>query len=88
MQVCDITLVGRKVTVVFNGETLIDNQEIAGVTGDALDSNEGEPGPIYFQGDPHGGIRYRKYHHRTAEEVTGHGLFATRTFGSARELSL
>jgi len=58
-QAYDITLVGRKVTVVFNGETLIDNQEIAGVTGGALDSNEGEPGPIYFQGDHHGGIRYR-----------------------------
>ena len=58
-QVYDITLIGRKVTVVFNGETLIDNQEIAGVTGGALDSNEGEPGPIYFQGDHHGGIRYR-----------------------------
>jgi hypothetical protein len=58
-QVYDITLVGRKVTLAFNGETLIDNQEIAGVTGGALDSNEGEPGPIYFQGDHHGGIRYR-----------------------------
>ena len=58
-QVYDVTLVGRKVTVVFNGETLIDNQEIAGVTGGALDSNEGEPGPIYFQGDHHSGIRYR-----------------------------
>jgi hypothetical protein len=58
-QVYDITLIGRKVTVVFNGETVIDNQEIAGVTGGALDSNEGEPGPIYFQGDHHGGIRYR-----------------------------
>jgi hypothetical protein len=34
-------------------------QEIAGVTGGALDSNEGEPGPIYFQGDHHGGICYR-----------------------------
>jgi Domain of Unknown Function (DUF1080) len=55
----DVTLVGRWVTVVFNGVTIIDNQEIAGVTGGALDSNEGEPGPIYFQGDHHGGIRYR-----------------------------
>ncbi len=55
----DITLIGRWVTVVFNGVTTIDNQEIPGVTGGALDSNEGEPGPIYFQGDHHGGIRYR-----------------------------
>jgi hypothetical protein len=58
-QTYDLTLIGRWVTVVFNGTTLIDNQEIAGPTGGALDSNEGEPGPIYFQGDHHGGIRYR-----------------------------
>ncbi|MBZ5621584.1 MAG: DUF1080 domain-containing protein [Acidobacteriia bacterium] len=58
-QVYDITLVGRWVTVVFNGVTTIDNQEIAGPTGGALDTNEGEPGPIYLQGDHHGGIRYR-----------------------------
>jgi len=58
-QTYDITLIGRWVTVVFNGVTTIDNQEIAGITGGALDSNEAQPGPIYFQGDHHGGIRYR-----------------------------
>jgi hypothetical protein len=58
-QVYDITLVGRWVTVVFNGVTTIGNEEIAGPTGGALDTNEAEPGPIYFQGDHHGGIRYR-----------------------------
>jgi hypothetical protein len=58
-QTYDITLVGRMVTVVFNGVTTIDNQEIPGITGGAIDSNEGAPGPIYFQGDHHGGIRYR-----------------------------
>jgi hypothetical protein len=58
-QTYDITLVGRWVTVAFNGVTTIDNQEIAGPTGGALDANEGEPGPIYIQGDHHGGIRYR-----------------------------
>ena len=58
-QTYDITLVGRRVTVVFNGVTTVDNQEIAGITGGALDSNESEPGPIYLQGDHHGGIRYR-----------------------------
>jgi hypothetical protein len=58
-QTYDFTLIGRWVTVVFNGVMTIDNQEIPGVTGGALDSNEGEPGPIYFQGDHHGGIRYR-----------------------------
>jgi hypothetical protein len=55
----DITLVGRNVTLVVNGVTIVDNQEIAGITGGALDSNEGEPGPIYLQGDHTGGIRYR-----------------------------
>jgi hypothetical protein len=54
----DITLVGRMVTVVANGKLIINNQEIPGITGGALDSNEGEPGPIYFQGD-HGPIEFR-----------------------------
>jgi hypothetical protein len=54
----DITLVGRMVTVVANGKTIICNREIPGITGGALDSKEGEPGPIYFQGD-HRPIDYR-----------------------------
>ncbi len=58
-QTYDITLIGRWATVIFNGVTTINNQEIAGVTGGALDSNEADPGPIYLQGDHHGGIRYR-----------------------------
>jgi 3-keto-disaccharide hydrolase len=55
----DITLIGRWVTVVRNGTTTIDSQEIQGITGGALDSNEGEPGPIYLQGDHTGGMKYR-----------------------------
>ncbi|WP_295128414.1 DUF1080 domain-containing protein [uncultured Chitinophaga sp.] len=55
----DITLIGRMVTIVVNGKTVINNQEIPGITGGALDSNEGEPGPIYIQGD-HGPIEFRK----------------------------
>jgi len=58
-QTYDITLVGRWVTVVFNGVTTVDHQEIPGITGGAIDSREAEPGPIYLQGDHHGGIRYR-----------------------------
>lgn len=57
-QMYDITLVGRNVTVVSNGKPVITNAPIAGITGGALDSNEGEPGPIFFQGD-HGPIEYR-----------------------------
>lgn len=55
----DITFVGRNVTIVRNGVTTIDHQEIAGITGGALDSNEGEPGPFYFRGDHTGGMMYR-----------------------------
>lgn len=55
----DITLVGRTVTVVRDGVTTIDNQEIPGITGGALDSHEGQPGPIYLQGDHTGGMKYR-----------------------------
>jgi hypothetical protein len=57
-QTYDITLIGRMVTVVCNGKTIISNQEIPGITGGAIDSKEGEPGPILFQGD-HGPIDYR-----------------------------
>lgn len=54
----DITLRGRMVTVVGNNKTIIYNQEIPGITGGAIDSKEGEPGPIMMQGD-HGPIDYR-----------------------------
>jgi hypothetical protein len=58
-QTFDITLVGRVVTVVFNGETIIDRQTIPGITGGALDSDEGSPGPLMLQGD-HGRVDFRK----------------------------
>lgn len=54
----DVTLVGRLVTVALNGTTIICNREIPGITGGALDSKEGEPGPLQIQGD-HGPIEYR-----------------------------
>jgi hypothetical protein len=57
-QTYDITLIGRMVTVIANGKMVICNQEIPGITGGAIDSNEGEPGPIYLQGD-HGPVEYR-----------------------------
>ncbi len=55
----DITLVGRHVTVIRDGVLTIDNQEIPGITGGAIDSHEGEPGPLYIQGDHTGGMKYR-----------------------------
>lgn len=57
-QTYEITLVGRQLTVVLNGEKIIDNQEIPGITGGAIDSSEGQPGPIMLQGD-HGKVWYR-----------------------------
>jgi hypothetical protein len=59
-QTFDITLIGRMVTVVQNGTTIIDNKEIPGITGGALDSHEGLPGPIYLQGTEDGHVSFRK----------------------------
>jgi hypothetical protein len=58
-QTYDITLVGRIVTVVQNGKTIIDKQEIPGITGGALESDEGAPGPIYLQGSEAGHVAFR-----------------------------
>jgi hypothetical protein len=58
-QTFDITLVGRRATVVLNGQTIVDNAEIPGITGGALDSNEAAPGPLMLQGD-HGKISFRR----------------------------
>jgi hypothetical protein len=58
-QTLDVTLVGRVVTVLLNGERIIDRQAIPGITGGALDSDEAAPGPILIQGD-HGAVEFRK----------------------------
>jgi hypothetical protein len=58
-QTYDITLIGRMVTVVLNGQTIIDNKEIPGITGGALDSHEELPGPIYLQGSEKGRVMFR-----------------------------
>jgi hypothetical protein len=57
-QSLDIVLLGRRVRVELNGVTIIDDVEIPGITGGALDSDEAAPGPIMLQGD-HTGVRYR-----------------------------
>jgi hypothetical protein len=54
----DVTLIGRYITIVLNGDTTAYMQEIPGITGGALDSREGEEGPIMLQGD-HREIEYR-----------------------------
>jgi Domain of Unknown Function (DUF1080) len=58
-QIYDITLVGRMVTVIQNGHTIINDKEIPGITGGALDSREELPGPIYLQGSEKGHVAYR-----------------------------
>jgi Domain of Unknown Function (DUF1080) len=58
-QTFDITLIGRMVTIVQNGQTVIDDKEIPGITGGALDSHEGLPGPIYLQGGEKGRVAFR-----------------------------
>jgi hypothetical protein len=57
-QTFDIGLVGRQVTVVLNGTSIIDKGEIEGLTAVATDPNEAEPGPISIQGD-HGPVEIR-----------------------------
>ena len=47
-----------RVTLVWNGEKVIDNAEIDGVTGAALDNKVTEPGPLLLQGD-HGKVTYK-----------------------------
>ncbi|MBN9502891.1 MAG: hypothetical protein BGO01_20295 [Armatimonadetes bacterium 55-13] len=56
---CEIELIGRWITIVLNGKKVVDHQEIPGITGGALDCNEGEPGPLFLQGD-HGPVTFRK----------------------------
>ncbi|HEV2425598.1 MAG TPA: DUF1080 domain-containing protein [Terriglobia bacterium] len=58
-QTYDITLVGRTLTLVHDGTTVIDHKRIPGITGGALDSHEGLPGPIYLQGTEVGRVAFR-----------------------------
>lgn len=57
-QAYDLTLVDRHVTVVLNGEKVIDNQPVDGPTGGAVFTDPTQPGPIYLQGD-HTSVAYR-----------------------------
>jgi hypothetical protein len=58
-QTLQVTLVGNRVTVILNGQKVQDNTVIDGITGGALDSDEGAPGSIMIQGD-HSRIWVRK----------------------------
>ncbi len=57
-QSMEVELIGRRVTVKLNGVEVISKREIPGITGGALDSDEGSAGPLMLQGD-HGPIEFR-----------------------------
>lgn len=54
-----IELVGRTVTVSLNNVCVVERFEIPGITGGALDSDEGAAGPILLQGD-HGPVTFHR----------------------------
>lgn len=57
-QTYDITLVGRKLSVVLNGTPILEGATVEGITGGAIDPFEDQPGPLMLQGD-HGKVRFR-----------------------------
>lgn len=57
-QTFDITLIGNRISIAANGISIINDQIIPGITGGAIDSKEGEPGPLLIQGD-HGPIEFK-----------------------------
>ncbi len=64
-QTLDAALIGRWLTVVLNGQTIMDNVHLDGITGGAIIpkgaelNDESLPGAFMFQGD-HGLVRFRK----------------------------
>ncbi len=50
-QSLDVTMIGRRITALINGVRVLENHEIPGPTGGALDSEEAIPGPIMLRGD-------------------------------------
>lgn len=58
-QTLEAIIVGNRLTVTLNGRRVLDNTIIEGITGGALDSREGNPGPIMIQGD-HGKVSFRR----------------------------
>lgn len=55
----DVVLVGRTVSEIRDGVKVIDKKQIEGITGGALNADEGQPGPFYIQGDHTGGLKFR-----------------------------
>ncbi len=65
----DIMLVGRTLTEVHDCVTTIDHKVIEGITGGALDADEGEPGPLLHPGRSHGQPEIPQHHSFSSEEV-------------------
>jgi hypothetical protein len=57
-QSVEATMIGDKVTVILNGEKIIDNVTVERATGSELDTKVNEPGQLFLQGD-HGPIAFR-----------------------------
>lgn len=57
-QTVEATIVGDKITVILNGQKIIDNVTCDKGTGGQLDNNVNDPGPIFVQGD-HGAVAFR-----------------------------
>jgi len=58
-QTMTIRLIGRDLTVVLNGTTVIDRREVVGPTAMVMSPKEDTPGPIVLQGD-HGLVEFRR----------------------------
>lgn len=57
-QTLEARMVGRDLTVVLNGQKILDHVEVIGPTAMSMDADEDRPGPIVLQGD-HGPIEFR-----------------------------
>jgi hypothetical protein len=51
-------MIGKKITVILNGEKVHNDVECNRPTGGEIDRNVNEPGPILLQGD-HGPVWFR-----------------------------
>ncbi len=57
--VMDGVIVGNRISVTLNGKKVHDNAMLPGITGNALDANELDPGPVQIVGDD-GKLWYRR----------------------------
>ena len=59
LQSLTVVVVGNRLTATFNGKKVHDNTLLPGLTGNALDANELEPGPVLILGND-GKVWYRR----------------------------